>query len=112
MPALIGSRDDAFGCGDPIELAPGIARLDPVDAMPPRIVRNVKRWRCLRRFAQRQNIRGGAMTEPSEAGLDLGEHVRGQSPAQVRAEKRVVVVLVTEPGRILIELSHKSSTQF
>src|ERR1700694_5213442 len=48
------------------------------------------------------------MAEPAEVGLDLGAHVRGQSPAQVRAEERVVVVLIAERWRILKELGHKA----
>ena len=66
----------------------------------------MNRRRRLGRFAQRENIRRRAITKAPEARLDLREHLRGQSPPEVRAEERVVVVLVAEPGRILKELGH------
>src|SRR6267378_604033 len=107
--ALVSRGDDSFRRRDAIELVPGVARLDPVDTPSPRVVGYMSRRRCFRCFTQRQNIGGRAMAEPAQVWFDLGEHLRGQSPAKVRAEKRVVVVLVAEPWWILKELGHRAS---
>src|SRR6266550_1831513 len=108
MSAFIGGGHDSFSGRDVVELVPGITGFDPIDAASPGIVRDMSRRRCFCCFTQRQNIRSRAMAEPVEVRLDLSEHLRGQSPAKVRAEKRVVVVLVAEPWRILKELGHKA----
>ena len=47
------------------------------------------------------------MAEPVEVGLELGEDARGQPPAKVRAEERVVVELIAEPRWLLKELGHR-----
>src|SRR6266404_7614732 len=105
---LVSPGDDSLRRRDAIEFVPGIARLDPVDTPSPRVVGDMSRRGCFRCFTQRQNIGGRAMAETAKVRLDLGEHLRGQSPAKVRAEKRVVVVLIAEPWRILEELGHKA----
>jgi len=46
------------------------------------------------------------MAKPVEIRLDLGAHVRREPPTKVRAEKRVLFVLVAESWWILKELSH------
>jgi len=46
------------------------------------------------------------MPEPPEVGFDLSEHFGWQSPAQISAEKGIVVVLIAERWRILKELAH------
>src|SRR5712692_4221549 len=98
--ALISGGHDSFRGRDVVKLTPGIARLDPVDTPSPRVVRDMP-WR--RRFSclpERQKIRCSAMAEPPEIGRGLGEGLRGQSAAEVRTEKRVVVVLIAERWRI------------
>jgi hypothetical protein len=48
------------------------------------------------------------MAQAVEVRLDLGAHVRRKAPTQVRAQKRVLLVLVAEPWWILKELSHRA----
>jgi hypothetical protein len=67
----------------------------------------MNRRRRLGRFAQRENVRRRAITQPPETRLDLREHRRGQPPPEILTEERVVVVLVAEPGRILKEIGHR-----
>jgi hypothetical protein len=96
--ALIADGNNSFFGRHPVERVPRIARFDPVDAFSPRIVRYVPRRLRLRCFSKRKNVRDDAMAEAMEVGLDLFAHLRGQAPAKVGAQQRVVFVLVAEPG--------------
>src|SRR6266513_4514836 len=102
--AFIRCRDDTFRGRDSVELAPGVARLDMIDASSPSVVRDMSRWGRLRRFVERENIGYDSRPKSAEVGLDLGEHLWRQSPAKIGAQQRVIVVLIAEPWRVLKEL--------
>src|SRR3954469_19214859 len=107
MTTLVRSGDDGLRGREVVEGAPGIARLDAIDAPAPCVEWDVL-WRLrLRCFRERKNVGGDAMTELSKTRLDLIEHLRRQAPAQPGAEERVVVVLVAEARGVLKEFGQR-----
>jgi hypothetical protein len=92
--------------GDPIQLAPGVAGLDLVDALSPGIEGDVAWRRCLRLLSECQNVGGGSLAEPTKLGLDLIAHRLRQSPAQVGFQNGVIVELIAEFWCFVAEIGH------
>src|SRR3954468_11869631 len=107
--ALVRCCDDAFSGGDAVELAPRLARLDTIDSTPPGIEGYVLRGRDFRLLRQSQDVAGDTVSETAQIRLDLPQHRGREFPAEVRAQQRIVVVLVAEPWLLLNELGHMSS---
>ena len=94
MSTFIADGDEPLFRRDSVERAPGVRGLDRIDAASPRIVRYVS-WRIrFGRGVEGEKIGRGAPTETAQFRLDFAEHVRWQAPPEVRAQQRIVIVLI------------------
>lgn len=106
VPPFVTDGDQSLGCRHAIERTPRVRRLDRIDAASPRVERHVP-WRLrLGRLAKRKDVRCHTFAEPLEIRFQLGEHIRRQRPPQIRAEQRVIHVLIAERGTGLEEVAH------
>src|SRR5258706_13026328 len=107
--SLVGGGDNAFGRGDPVELAPSVTRLDPIYAPSPRVIRDMHGRRKLGGFAEREYVRRRPLTQLPKARLYLTEQLSWQPPPEARAGARVRGVLLRTRGVHQRSLRHRGS---